>query len=146
MNLIDDLIKMSVEIIKERTSDSDVSDNVTIVEKKFKEKEISMSERKAITVTQLAKELVERDERFKEIGVTKVQELIQATFELIQEHVAAGDKVSITRFGRFFPRFQQGREGINNVTGKKYKTEDKYTPKFEASDKFKELVAEKLKP
>ena len=71
---------------------------------------------------------------------------LKAMLEAIKETVANGEKVSLVGFGTFEPRLQKGREGeckIPTAMGKKYKTEDKYVPKFSAGKEFKGKVAER---
>jgi len=147
-NLIDSIINLTYDKIKDDLESEETNKkDITISEKINKVKETIMSKKiTTVTVSQIAKELVEKNKDVQGLNVEVAQKIINELFGLIKDHVANGERVSIVRFGNFEPRLQQGREGINNITKKPFKSPSKYVPKFEASDKFKEQVAATLKP
>lgn len=71
----------------------------------------------------------------------QAEAIITATFEAIQEAVAAGDKVTLVGFGSFEPRERAAREGRNPQTGKTISIPATKVPAFSSGKQFKELVA-----
>jgi DNA-binding protein HU-beta len=76
-------------------------------------------------------------------GVTRKQAetIISASFEVIQDAVANGDKVTIVGFGSFEPRERKERHGRNPLTGKAIKIPATTVPAFSAGKLFKERVS-----
>ncbi len=77
------------------------------------------------------------------VNVTKkeAEAIVTATFEAIQEAVAAGDKVTLVGFGSFEPRERQERTGRNPQTGEAIQIPATTVPAFAAGKQFKELLA-----
>ena len=75
-------------------------------------------------------------------GLTKaaVTAMVNATTEVVQEAVAAGDTVQITGFGSFERRFREGGER-RNPQGGTVQVADKHVPAFKPGATFKETVA-----
>lgn len=66
---------------------------------------------------------------------------ITALFEVIQEAVASGEKVTLVGFGTFEPRDRQEREGRNPKTGETMTIPATRVPAFSAGKVFKEKVS-----
>jgi len=60
---------------------------------------------------------------------------------LVTKTVSNGEAVEVFGFGKFYPALQKGKSGVVPGTSKKYKTEDKYVPRFKASKQFKDSTA-----
>jgi DNA-binding protein HU-beta len=75
-------------------------------------------------------------------GLTKaaVTAMVNATTEVVQEAVAAGDTVQITGFGSFERRFREGGER-RNPRGGTVLVESKHVPAFRAGEGFRKTVA-----
>ena len=76
-------------------------------------------------------------------AVTKkqiVEAVLTATFEVIQDAVAEGDKVTIVGFGSWELRDRQAREGRNPATGEPIAIPATKAPCFSAGKQFKDLV------
>ena len=75
-------------------------------------------------------------------GLTKADatRAIDATFEVITEALAKGDKVPLVGFGTFAVSKRAARTGRNPQTGDTIKIEAKKVPAFSAGKKFKEMV------
>lgn len=76
------------------------------------------------------------------LPVYKAGPLVDAMLEVIVETVVSGERVVLTGFGVFEPRFRSGRLGRNPKTGEQVQVSDKYYPAFKASTRFDERVAE----
>lgn len=76
-------------------------------------------------------------------GVTKkqVDTVLTATFEAIQDAVAAGNKVVLVGFGSFERRDRKAREGRNPKTGETMAIAATTVPAFTAGKLFKEKVS-----
>ncbi|MBD1995984.1 HU family DNA-binding protein [Leptolyngbya sp. FACHB-541] len=76
-------------------------------------------------------------------GVTKKQAdtVLTATFEAIQDAVAAGNKVVLVGFGSFEKRDRKAREGRNPKTGEVMEIPATTVPAFTAGKLFKEKVS-----
>lgn len=61
--------------------------------------------------------------------------------ELVTKEVSAGGTVDVSGFGKFVAATQAGREGVNALTGKPYKTEAKQVVKFKPAAKLKRSVS-----
>lgn len=76
-------------------------------------------------------------------GVTKKEadRILSATFEVIQDAVAGGEKVTLVGFGTFEPRERKEREGRNPKSGEAMKIPATRVPAFSAGKLFKEKVS-----
>lgn len=81
----------------------------------------------------------------RKIGVPKAKcnDVLTMFFEETQKHVAAGNGVSITGFGSFFPRERAARTGRNPATGATLDIQASVVPAFKAGSAFKSAVAKK---
>ncbi|NMG29559.1 HU family DNA-binding protein [Aromatoleum evansii] len=75
----------------------------------------------------------------------KVEEMLTACTDIIQEVVAAGDKAAIMGFGVFERMEVKPRVGRNPQTGALLKLDGGYRPKFSAGATFKQRVTEAAK-
>jgi DNA-binding protein HU-beta len=77
-----------------------------------------------------------------QVSITKkqIESVVTNAFEVIQDAVAAGDKVTLVGFGSFEARDRQEREGRNPATGEKMTIPASKAPCFSAGKIFKELV------
>jgi nucleoid DNA-binding protein len=75
---------------------------------------------------------------FKKQGV---EEVIAATFEVIQKSIANGDKVFWAGFGSFEKSHRQERSARNPKTGEVMNIAAKDVPKFSPAKQFKDRVA-----
>lgn len=75
-------------------------------------------------------------------GATKkdTEMIVGATFDVIAETLAKGDKVSLIGFGNFEVRERAAREGKNPQTGEKIKIEACKVPAFKAGKSLKDIV------
>ncbi len=76
-----------------------------------------------------------------ELSKKDAESVLNALVETIEGAVAKGDSVDLVGFGSFKRATQKGKEGVVPGTTKKYKTKDKFVPKFSAGKKFKDAVA-----
>ncbi len=75
-------------------------------------------------------------------GLTKkdCEKAINAMIEVIEETLAAGDKVSLVGFGTFEVRSRAERKGRNPRTGQEITIPASKVPAFKAGKAFKEAV------
>ncbi|MDU7693491.1 MAG: HU family DNA-binding protein [Helicobacter sp.] len=66
---------------------------------------------------------------------------VNAFVEAVQKALAKKETIELVGFGKFETVIQKGKEGVSPGSGVKYKTNDKYTPKFKAGKGLKDLVA-----
>lgn len=78
----------------------------------------------------------------KDSGMTQqdIWRALNSIVTTIEKTVAAGDKVQITGFGAFEPRFRAGRNVRNPQTGESVFVSDRTTPAFKPGKEFKELL------
>jgi DNA-binding protein HU-beta len=76
-------------------------------------------------------------------GVTKKEadRIVTAMFEVIQEAVAGGEKVTLVGFGTFEPRERSEREGRNPKSGEAMKIPATRVPAFSPGKLFKDKVS-----
>ena len=75
----------------------------------------------------------------KKTGYTQkdILEVIRQTFIAIEEEVCAGNEVGIKNFGRFYAKDIGARNLKHPVSGDMYHITSQKTPKFRASENFK---------
>ena len=75
----------------------------------------------------------------KKTGYTQkyILEVIKQTFIVIAEEVCAGNEVGIKNFGKFYAKDIGIRNLIHPVSGVPYHIVSQKTPKFRASENFK---------
>jgi DNA-binding protein HU-beta len=66
---------------------------------------------------------------------------LEATLDVIQTVVAAGDEVRIPGFGVFDSAERPPRKGVNALNGKSWSVPATRVPKFKALGAFKDAVA-----
>lgn len=73
-------------------------------------------------------------------GVTKkdTAEIINATFDEIQNAVKSEEKINFIGFGSFEPKINKARTGINPSTKEKIQIAESKSVKFKVSKVFKE--------
>lgn len=71
-------------------------------------------------------------------------ELVDATFELLKESLAAGQKVKISGFGNFVVRYKKARVGRNPLTGDEITISSRHVATFKASPVLKTNVNQAL--
>lgn len=65
---------------------------------------------------------------------------MDAVFENIGDHIATGDAVQVTGFGKFDIREVASRKGRNPQTGEELHIEAKNYPRFKAGKNLREKV------
>lgn len=77
------------------------------------------------------------------VGVSQkqVDAVLQGILDVIQQTVAAGDKVTLIGFGTFESRERQAREGRNPQTGEPIQIPASKAPVFSAGKGFKDIVS-----
>ncbi|PWM66116.1 MAG: integration host factor subunit alpha [Clostridiales bacterium] len=68
------------------------------------------------------------------------EKVVNATFDVISEAMAKGDKISLVGFGTFEVRERAAREGKNPQTGEKIKIAACKVPAFKAGKALKDSV------
>ena len=68
------------------------------------------------------------------------EKVVNATFNVISESMAKGDKISLVGFGTFEVRERAAREGKNPQTGEKIKIAACKVPAFKAGKALKDSV------
>ncbi len=64
--------------------------------------------------------------------------ILEATLEKIAEHLAAGNEIRLTGFGKFAPVHRAAREGRNPATGESMQIAAKTVPKFSAGAELRQ--------
>jgi DNA-binding protein HU-beta len=75
------------------------------------------------------------------VSQKETKQVIDAALAIIQETLAAGDKVTLTGFGTFAVRDRQARDGVNPQTREKIHIPATRTAGFSASHVLKEAIA-----
>ena len=75
-----------------------------------------------------------------DIPKTKATDAVNAVFDVIEETVATGDKVSLPGFGTFERKHKEARPLRNPQTVESMVSEAKNVPAFKAGTGFKERV------
>ncbi len=78
----------------------------------------------------------------KETAMTKkaASEAVEATFSVIQQSLARGEKVTLVGFGTFDVRDRKERKGVNPSTGERITIPATRVPVFKAGKALKEVV------
>lgn len=71
---------------------------------------------------------------------TAVEEVINASLDLIKKSVKKGDDVTLVGFGTFTKSKRKARAGRNPQTGKEIKIPATTVPRFRAGKEFKDVV------
>jgi DNA-binding protein HU-beta len=82
-------------------------------------------------------DLIERVSKNTKIPKVHIQNLINATIDVIEESVAAGEPVKIAGFGTFLRSRQAEKKGRNPKTGTSVIIPPQNVPKFRPSKDFK---------
>lgn len=95
---------------------------------------------------QVAKEIHLRIDQGDESGVppltrSGVYEILKGTFDVISQAVAAGESVTVPKFGKFEPVIRDKRKGRNPKTGETIDIPERMSPKFRPSSALREKVA-----
>ena len=69
------------------------------------------------------------------------EQAISAFVGAVEKALAKRESIELVGFGKFETVLQKGKEGKVPGTDKKYKTQDKYVPKFKAGKALKDAVA-----
>jgi|LakMenEpi13Sep09_1017268.scaffolds.fasta_scaffold00001_3 DNA-binding protein HU-beta len=80
-----------------------------------------------------------------DLGIPKTQaEIVYNTFtDNIIEHIASGEIVNLTGFGKFYPITRTARNGVNPRTGKKIIIKAKKSAGFKLGKEFKDKILSK---
>jgi len=70
----------------------------------------------------------------------KAQDALDAVVDTVTRHVAKGEEVAITGFGKFHRRIRPAGKARNPQTGEIVKTKKKSVPKFTPGAEFKAVV------
>ena len=74
------------------------------------------------------------------LGSGDAKKAVEATFDTIAKHLAAGDEVSVSGFGKFSVTERSAREGRNPQTGETIQIAASKAPKFSAASGLKTSV------
>jgi DNA-binding protein HU-beta len=74
------------------------------------------------------------------LQASQAKEAVEATFEVIARHLAAGDEVSVGGFGKFSVTERAARQGRNPQTGETMQIAASKAPKFSAASALKSSV------
>lgn len=85
-------------------------------------------------------ELIERVAKKSHLTKSASSDCVNATFGLIRDALARGEKVVITGFGTFMVRSRAARRGRNPQTGETIQIPQKKTPGFTAGKTIKRLI------
>ncbi len=84
-------------------------------------------------------------ELLKEVGdydtKKEAEKAISAFTAAVEKALSKKQSIELVGFGKFETVLQKGKEGTVPGTNKKYKTSDKYVPKFKAGKGLKDAVA-----
>lgn len=69
------------------------------------------------------------------------EKAIAAFTVAVEKALTKKESIELVGFGKFETVLQKGKEGTVPGTDKKYKTQDKYVPKFKAGKGLKDAVA-----
>lgn len=69
------------------------------------------------------------------------EKAISAFTAAVEKALAKKESIELVGFGKFETVLQKGKEGTVPGTTKKYKTQDKFVPKFKAGKGLKDAVA-----
>ena len=69
------------------------------------------------------------------------EKAVSAFTAAVEKALAKKETIELVGFGKFETVLQKGKEGTVPGTTKKYKTADKYVPKFKAGKSLKDSVA-----
>lgn len=69
------------------------------------------------------------------------EKAISAFTAAVEKALAKKESIELVGFGKFETVLQKGKEGTVPGTTKKYKTQDKYVPKFKAGKGLKDAVS-----
>src|ERR1700679_1931995 len=82
-------------------------------------------------------ELVDGVAKVTQLTKTSVEDVINASIDLIKKSVKKGDDVTLVGFGTFTKAKRKARSGRNPQTGKEIKIPAMNVPKFRAGKEFK---------
>ncbi len=85
-------------------------------------------------------ELIEKVAKKSSLTKRAASDAVNATFNLIRDSLARGEKVVITGFGTFLIRSRAARRGRNPQTGEAIQIPNKKTPGFTAGKTIKRLI------
>lgn len=86
------------------------------------------------------KELIKAIAEKTEVSQKDAGNVINATLEMIQAEVAAGNKVAFLKFGTFEPKERAERKGHNPQTGETIIIPARKVPVFKAGKGFKDML------
>ncbi|MDA3966813.1 MULTISPECIES: HU family DNA-binding protein [Helicobacter] len=87
-------------------------------------------------------EFVDLVKKVGEYETKKEAEKAISSFVLaVEKALAKKESIELVGFGKFESVLQKGKEGTVPGTNKKYKTKDKFVPKFKAGKGLKDAVA-----
>jgi DNA-binding protein HU-beta len=93
-----------------------------------------------MTKTELIKQVAESTE----ITQVNVRAILEAVLSpnsgIVATSLKDGDKVTLSGFGSFYPRFRASRQARNPKTGAKVKVPKRKYPAFKAAMKLKEAL------
>ena len=69
------------------------------------------------------------------------EKAVSAFVAAVERALSQKESIELVGFGKFETVLQKGKEGTVPGTNKKYKTKDKYVPKFKAGKGLKDAVA-----
>ncbi|MBA6408720.1 HU family DNA-binding protein [Pseudoalteromonas sp. 5Ae-yellow] len=75
------------------------------------------------------------------VSIEQAKLIVEATFNVIAEHIKDGDKVNLVGFGTFSSKARAARVGRNPKTGQRITISPKHVPVFTAGKTLKQSVA-----
>lgn len=85
-------------------------------------------------------QLIEKVSKKANLTKSASRDGVNATFNLIRDSLAKGEKVVITGFGTFLVRSRASRRGRNPQTGETIQIPSKKLPSFSAGKTIKRLI------
>lgn len=85
-------------------------------------------------------ELIEKVAKKAHLTKRAAADAVNASFNLIRDNLARGEKTIITGFGTFLVRFRAARRGRNPQTGQAIQIPGKKLPGFTAGKTIKRLI------
>lgn len=85
-------------------------------------------------------ELIAKVAEETEMTQKQVDVIVSSMIEVVKQHVADGEKVTIAGFGTFEKRHRRARKGRNPQTGEEMNIAASDVPAFSAGKQFKDAV------
>lgn len=88
-------------------------------------------------------ELIREVAKRSNVPIDEARKIVEATLEVIAEHLGSGDDVKLLGFGTFKTRLRATRARINPRTGRIVKARTKRVPDFSPGEKLRAVASSK---